>query len=92
MSPEEYSKKALIFGILSIALCETIVLGIVFGALAQKNAKAFAEANGGVLAGRAKVGKILGLVGLITAIVVGAIYVICGIVVCGAAGATLINQ
>ena len=61
----ELSKKSLIFGILAVALSETVILGVIFGFIARKNAKAYGDANGGVIDGKAKVGNILGLVGII---------------------------
>ncbi|MBR5739450.1 MAG: hypothetical protein IKY02_05620 [Lachnospiraceae bacterium] len=72
----ESSSKALTFGILACALCWTVVLGIVFGFIARKQAKAFGEANGGVICGKAKVGNILGLLGIIFGFVMIPYYII----------------
>lgn len=85
------SKKILIFGIVSIALACVAdgmaaayftgiipaIVAIIFGALAGKEAKAFAAANGGTVYGKAKVGKILGTVGLIVGIVAIVLNIIC---------------
>ena len=78
----ESSKKALIFGILALALCETVVLGVVFGFIARKQAKAYGEANGGVIDGKAKVGNILGLLGIIFGFVSIIYWIIAGAVTC----------
>jgi len=78
-----YATRALVFGILALALCEGVIPGIIFGILSQKQAKAFTDANNGVLCGKAKVGRILGKVGLILSIVSAVCYVI--IAVSGAA-------
>ena len=75
-----YATRALVFGILALALCEAVIPGIIFGILSQKQAKAFTEANGGVLCGKAKVGRILGKVGLILSIVCAVCAVITGAV------------
>ena len=72
------SKSILIFGILGIAFACTFYLsflGIIFGAIALSKAKKYA-ASGYVVTGRAKVGKILGLVGLILGIVMVVILLI----------------
>lgn len=58
--------RSLVFGILSVAVSRTI--GLVFGilALTQGNGAArFAERNGLPLDGRAKAGRILGIVGIV---------------------------
>lgn len=71
------SKSVLVFGILSLAFCCTFYLaflGIIFGAIALSKAKQYV-ASGYVLSGRAKIGKILGTVGLIIAIVLTVILV-----------------
>ncbi|MBQ9680128.1 MAG: zinc-ribbon domain-containing protein [Ruminococcus sp.] len=65
------SKSVLVFGILAISFAfipYVNFLGIIFGAIALSKAKKYA-ASGYVLSGRAKTGKILGLVGLIAGIV-----------------------
>ena len=72
------SKSLLVFGILGIAFGCTYYLsflGIVFGAIALSKAKAYVN-NGYVLTGRAKVGKILGLVGMILGIVLTVILLL----------------
>lgn len=85
----ESSKKALIFGILAIALSETVILGVVFGFIARKQAKAYAAANNGAIDGKAKVGNILGLVGIILGFVSIIYWIIIGAGAC--AGAALQN-
>ena len=62
---EDNSTKTMVFGIIAIALCETGIGGIIFGAIALSEAKKYAAAHDGVVSGKAKVGKILGTVGLI---------------------------
>ena len=72
------SKSVLIFGILGIAFGCTYYLsflGIIFGAIALSKAKKYV-ASGYPLAGKAKVGRILGLVGLILGIVLTVILII----------------
>ncbi len=72
------STPALIFGILSLAMMNTFFLaflGIIFGAIALSKANA-CQAITGELTGKAKVGRILGKIGLITSIVVTAIFVV----------------
>ena len=72
------SKSVLIFGILGIAFACTFYfsfLGIIFGAIALSKAKKYV-ASGFALEGRAKVGKILGMVGLILGIVLTVILLI----------------
>ncbi len=72
------SKSALVFGILAISFAfipYINFLGIIFGAIALSKAKAYKRA-GYVLAGRANVGKILGLIGLIVGIVFTVIFTI----------------
>lgn len=63
---EDNSTKLLIFGILSVALSG--IVGIVFAILAKKEATKY-EQSFGPATGKAKVGKILGTVGLILSIV-----------------------
>lgn len=72
---EDNSTKILIFGILAVALCETVIGGIIFGILTKKELKAY-EAAYGPAAGKVKVGKILGTVGLILSIVMAAYYLL----------------
>jgi hypothetical protein len=78
------STKALVFGILAIALSETVILGIVFGFIARKQAKAYGAANGGVIDGKAKVGNILGLLGIIFGFVAIIYWIIIGVGACSA--------
>lgn len=64
------SKSILVFGILALVFCCTFYLaflGIIFGAIAMSKAKKYAASY--PLTGRAKVGKILGTVGLIIGII-----------------------
>lgn len=62
-------------------------VGIIFGVLASKASNQFMASNGGQLTGKAKVGSILGKVGLILGIVMTAILVIYIIALIVAAGA-----
>ena len=71
------AKSTLIFGILGIAFPCTFYLaflGIIFGIVAMSKAKKYV-ASGYVLTGKAKVGKILGTVGMILGIVLTVILV-----------------
>ena len=77
---EKNSTKPLVFGILAFALSGSAIFGIIFGAIAISNAKKFAAANGGVLDGKAKTGKILGTLGLVFGIIALVVYVIYAIV------------
>ena len=73
-----HSVSVLVFGILGIAFACTFYLsflGIIFGAIALSKAKQYVN-SGYVLTGRAKVGKILGMVGLILGIVLTVILLI----------------
>lgn len=70
---EDNSTKLLIFGILSIALSG--VIGLVFAILAKKEATKY-EQNFGPATGKAKVGKILGTVGLIVSIIATVLWVL----------------
>ena len=77
-APAISSAPILVFGILGLAFACTFYfsfLGIIFGAIAGKKASTYV-AQGGVLAGKAKVGKILGKIGLIISIVLTAICVL----------------
>lgn len=73
---EKLSSSALTMGILALVFAEfpfLSFLGIIFGALGLGKAKAF-TASAGNLYGKAKVGRILSLVGLIISIVMTVIY------------------
>ena len=73
----------LVFGILALAFADSFFLsflGIVFGAIAKSKVNAYL-AQGYPLAGKPKVGSILGKIGLILGIVLTAIFVIWLIVV-----------
>ncbi len=87
---EKNSTKPLVFGILALVLCESGILGIIFGAIAISNAKKYAAANGGVLDGKAKTGKILGTLGLVFGIISLVVIVIASIVT--AVGGAALNQ
>lgn len=74
----ENTSPLLVFGILALAFACTFYasfLGIVFGAI-QKNKLEAYMAAGGIYAGKAKVGGILGKVGLIVGIVLTAIFAV----------------
>ena len=71
----------LVFGILS--LCLTAILGIIFGSIARNKAKVLAL-QGYPITGKAKVGQILGTIGLICGIIstiVIAIYALVAIII-----------
>lgn len=73
---DKLASSALTMGILSLVFGEfpfLSILGIIFGALGLGKAKAFI-ASAGNLYGKAKVGRILSLVGLIISIVMTVIY------------------
>lgn len=77
-APAEASKSILVFGILAIAFACSFYLaflGIVFGAITKSKVNAYL-AQGYPLAGKAKVGRILGKVGLILGIVLTVILII----------------
>lgn len=76
---QDNSMKAMIFGILGLALSELGILGLIFSILGKKEAKKF-EAAFGQLTGKAKVGSILSTVGLIVSIIMMVVYVISFIV------------
>ena len=59
------STPILIFGILGAGFFATGVFGVLFSRLALFRARAFARETDGVLFGKAKAGKILGVVGLV---------------------------
>ena len=91
---QDNSLKTMIFGIIAIAAGGSGLLGIIFGALALSEAKKYAAAHDGVVDGKAKVGKILGTIGLIFGIIALVCYLISGIVygctiAMGAAGGAL---
>ena len=63
------SGSVLAFGILSLALCEVPILGLIFAILGLTKSGAFAAAHGGTVFGNAKGGRILSIVGLIVNII-----------------------
>lgn len=66
----------LVFGILALALAgSTGIVGIIFGILTKKKVNEYL-AQGGTLTGKAKVGSILGKVGLILGIVMTVFWII----------------
>ena len=65
----------LTFGILSLALCGSAILGLIFGIICKSKAKAYIAAHG-QLEGSAKPGNILGTIGLIISIIMIVIYII----------------
>ena len=83
-TPEEIEQRSglagriLTLGILALAFAETFFLsflGIIFGAMAKSKASRY-EIECGELTGKARVGKILGTIGLILGIVLSVIAVI----------------
>lgn len=70
---QDNSMKAMIFGILSVALAG--VVGLIFAILGKKEVALY-QANFGALTGKAKVAGILTKIGFIVSIVAIVIYVI----------------
>ena len=66
--PELNATPILITGILALALCGTGIGGLICAIICLSKVKKF-QAAGGVLAGKAKVGKILGTLGLVFSII-----------------------
>ena len=87
-APAANPTPVLVMGIIAIATCAYGILGIIFGAIGKKKAKAYL-AETGSLTGAAKVGSILAKVGLIVGIVMTVVWLIYIIiaVAAGAAGA-----
>lgn len=75
------ARSAMILAIIGVALSETAIGGIILSSIAKKKVKAY-QAEYGEINGMAKVAKILSTVGLILSIVMGAYYMIAGIVAC----------
>ncbi len=73
---QDNSKKAMIFGILSLVLSELGILGLIFAILGKKEAKKYVAAFG-QLTGKAKLGSIFSTVGLILSIIMIAFYIGC---------------
>ncbi len=66
----------LVFGILSLALCELFgIFGIIFGAIGRSKGNRYVR-QGGTLTGASKVGYILSLLGLIFGIITLVCFVI----------------
>ena len=87
------AKQIMIFGIVAIATAWFIgVPGLIFGIITNNKVKAYEAAYGPITGGQAKVGKILGLVGMILGIVCTACYVIgiacAGCMACAAANSS----
>ena len=64
------SVKTLVFGILALALSWLGITGLIFGIAAIKQAGIYAQNHYGALNGKAKTGKILGILGLIVSCIV----------------------
>ena len=84
---DDGSGSILTFGILGLALCEVPILGLIFAIMAIKKSGAFAATHGGTCYGKAKVGRILGIVGLVASIIM-TIYWVVFIIACGAAASS----
>lgn len=65
----------LTFGILSLALCESVIFGLIFGFIARSKTKAFERVNTEV-PGQARTGNILALIGIICSFVMVAICIL----------------
>lgn len=75
--PRSQAIKSMVFGILSIALSYTVILGIIFSVIAKRNAAPIlANFAGTSSAGFAKAGKITGTIGFIVSLVSIGIYVL----------------
>lgn len=85
------STPILITGILALALCWTGIGGLICAIICMNKVKQF-QAAGGVLAGKAKVGKILGTLGLVFSILYMVFWVIYFIVVIVAAIGGALNN
>lgn len=71
--------QVLVFGILSLALCESAILGLIFGILARNNAKAFKAATTEI-SSQVNTGEKLGTVGMILSIIAIVFWVIFAII------------
>lgn len=81
---DDGSGSVLTFGILGLALSWIPVLGLIFSIIGLKKSGAFAAAHGGTCFGKAKAGRILSIIGLVSSII-GNIYwliVIIGVATC----------
>ena len=67
----------LLFGILSLVFCETVILSLIFAIIGRKKGKAYI-AQGGTLTGASKVGFVLSKLGLIFAILS---LIVCAVVI-----------
>ncbi len=78
----------LITGILALALCETGIGGLICAIICMSKVKKY-QAAGGVIAGKAKVGKILGTLGLVFSIlwIVGYCIYFIALLILAASGA-----
>ena len=73
--PVVSSKRALVFGILALALSDTGILGIVFGTRAISRSTEYLAAYG-VYDGKAKTGRVLGTIGLVRGMIYTILYYI----------------
>ena len=82
VSPEEdaLAGSILTWGILGLAFSATVILGIIFSAIGLSKARRFQETYG-PLHHRAKVGRILSLVGLIVSLVMILFWIVYGIII-----------
>lgn len=82
VSPEEdaLAGSILTWGILGLAFSATVILGIIFSAIGLSKARRFRETYG-PLHHRAKVGRILSLVGLIVSLVMILFWTVYGIII-----------
>ena len=81
----------LITGILALALCWTGIGGLICAIICMSKVKKF-QAAGGVIAGKAKVGKILGTLGLVFSILYIVFWCVYFIVVVAAAATGVIQN
>lgn len=80
--------KALIWGILGLAMSAWGILGLIFSIIGKNNAKRY-EALTGELSGKAKVGSILAKIGFIISIVMTVIWSLYFIIIIGAVLASM---
>ena len=70
---DDGSGSVLTFGILGLALSWVPVVGLIFSIIGLKKSGAYAAAHGGACYGKAKAGRILSIIGLVSSII-GNIY------------------
>lgn len=89
-NPEAESKatKALVWGILGLAMSVWGVIGLIFSIIGKNNAKSY-EAMMGELNAKARVGKILGTIGFILGLIMTIVWGLYFVIIIGAVLAAL---